>query len=208
MDVQIERAKHVSEHDGNTHYFCSAGCKGKFDGDPDRYLQPRPATTTQKGDTRTFTCPMHPEVTQTGPGSCPKCGMALEPDDAGEGPEDTTELDDMKRRLVWSALLTLPLFIIAMGEMFGPLRDLLSHPAWRWVQLALATPVVLWGGSVFFQRGWQSLVNRHINMFTLIALGTGVAFAYSAAALVAPGSFPPGSRGTTAKPPSTSRRRQ
>jgi Cu+-exporting ATPase len=192
MDVLIERAKHVSEHDGNTHYFCSAGCKGKFDGDPDRYLQPRPTASTQKDDARTFTCPMHPEVTQIGPGSCPKCGMALEPDDAGEGPEDTTELDDMKRRLVWSALLTLPLFIIAMGEMLGPLRDLFAHPAWRWLQLVLATPVVLWGGLVFFQRGWQSLVNRHLNMFTLIAMGTGVAFAYSAAALVAPGLFPAG----------------
>jgi len=195
MNVTIEGAQHQMEHGGQTHYFCSAGCKTKFERNPESWLKPRTPEPVVKNDTRTFTCPMHPEVTQQGPGSCPKCGMALEPDDAGEGPEDTTELDDMKRRLIWSALLTLPLFAVAMGEMAGPLQHTLAHPAWRWVQFAFAAPVVLWGGAVFFQRGWQSLLNRHLNMFTLIALGTGVAFAYSVVALIAPGLFPAGFQG-------------
>lgn len=192
MNVEIATAKHQIDHEGTTYYFCSEGCKKKFSNEPASWLSPSPATSTGGDTTRTFTCPMHPEVSQQGPGSCPKCGMALEPVDAGEGPEDTTELDDMYRRLLWSAMLSLPLFIIAMGDMFGPMQVVLSHPAWRWVQLVLATPVVLWGGAVFFQRGWQSVINRHLNMFTLIALGTGVAYIYSVAAVVVPGIFPAG----------------
>lgn len=192
MTVLIEGARHVFKQGSDTYYFCSSGCEAKFARNPESYLKPAPPPVILKNDGRIYTCPMHPEVTHQGPGACPKCGMALEPDDAGEGPEDTTELDDMQRRLLWSAVLTAPLFILAMGEMLGTPATSFAHPAWRWVQFALATPVVMWGGAVFFQRGWQSLMNRHLNMFTLIALGTGVAFGYSTLALVAPDIFPAG----------------
>lgn len=192
MTVLIEGARHVFKQGSDTYYFCSSGCEAKFARNPESYLKPAPPPVILKNDERIYTCPMHPEVTHQGPGACPKCGMALEPDDAGEGPEDTTELDDMQRRLLWSAVLTAPLFILAMGEMLGTPATSFAHPAWRWVQFALATPVVMWGGAVFFQRGWQSLMNRHLNMFTLIALGTGVAFGYSTLALVAPDIFPAG----------------
>ena len=191
MDVDPETAKHTADHDGSTHYFCSAGCKDKFSKDPEKYLNPEKKEATDKNDTRIYTCPMHPEIEQAGPGSCPKCGMALEPldgDDGGE--EDTSELDDMRRRFWVSLALTLPIFVIAMGEMVPPLEHLLSQPWLKWVQLALATPVVLWGGAVFFQRGWQSVVHRSLNMFTLIALGTGVAYVYSVVATLFPHLFP------------------
>lgn len=191
MDVDPETAKHEAEHKGSTHYFCSAGCKAKFTEDPAKYLNPKKKIATNENDTRVYTCPMHPEIEQQGPGSCPKCGMALEPldgDDGGE--EDTSELDDMRRRFWVSLALTLPIFVIAMGEMLPPLEHLLSKPWLKWVQLALATPVVLWGGAVFFQRGWQSLVHRSLNMFTLIALGTGVAYVYSVVATLFPHLFP------------------
>ncbi len=191
MDVNPETAKHTAEHAGDTYYFCSAGCKDKFTGDPAKFLNPAKKESVDKNDTRTYTCPMHPEVEQQGPGSCPKCGMALEPldgDDGGE--EDTSELDDMRRRFWVSLALTLPIFVIAMGEMLPPLEHLLGKPWLKWVQLALATPVVLWGGAVFFQRGWQSVVHRSLNMFTLIALGTGVAYVYSVVATLFPQIFP------------------
>jgi len=191
MDVNPETAKHTAEHAGDTYYFCSAGCKDKFTGDPAKFLNPAKKESVDKNDTRTYTCPMHPEVEQQGPGSCPKCGMALEPldgDDGGE--EDTSELDDMRRRFWVSLALTLPIFVIAMGEMLPPLEHLLGKPWLKWVQLTLATPVVLWGGAVFFQRGWQSVVHRSLNMFTLIALGTGVAYVYSVVATLFPQIFP------------------
>ena len=191
MDVNPETAKHTAEHAGETYYFCSAGCKDKFTAAPAEYLHPTKKKVADKNDTRIYTCPMHPEIEQEGPGSCPKCGMALEPldgDDGGE--EDTSELDDMRRRFWVSLALTLPIFVIAMGEMLPPLEHLLGKPWLKWVQLALATPVVLWGGAVFFQRGWQSVVHRSLNMFTLIALGTGVAYVYSVVATLFPQIFP------------------
>ncbi len=190
MDVSPDTAKHTHVHDETTYYFCSAGCLEKFKKAPDDYLKPQESESDPADSARTYTCPMHPEVTQQGPGSCPKCGMALEPADGDGGEEDTTELDGMKRRLWVGVVLTVPIFIIAMGAMVPGLEDVFAPPWWRWVELVLATPVVLWCGGVFFQRGWQSVLNRSPNMFTLIALGTGVAYVYSLVAAIAPGLFP------------------
>src|SRR2546422_7231050 len=153
---------------------------------------PRQAPTI---DDRIYTCPMHPEVRQKGPGFCPKCGMALEPEapTTDEGPN--AELMDMTRRFWVSVVLTLPLLALAMAEMFDPaLVQSLPTPLRLWGQLLLAAPVVLWGGWPFFVRGWQSIVNRSPNMFTLIALGVGVAFGYSLVAVITPNVFPPSFR--------------
>jgi Cu+-exporting ATPase len=138
-----------------------------------------------------YTCPMHPEIVRDEPGECPICGMALEPVTVTLEEEENPELVDMTRRFVASAILTVPLVVIAMGEVVGLTFDWLASPrTLGWVELALGTPVVLWGGWPFFERGWQSVVNRSLNMFTLIGLGTGVAYAYSVVATVAPGAFP------------------
>src|SRR5687768_2361935 len=186
-----------AEHAGTTYWFCSPGCHEKFTADPARYLTPAaPPATGATSDDPIYTCPMHPEVRQRGPGSCPKCGMALEPEapTADEGPN--AELVDMTRRFWGSLVLTIPLLLLAMGEMVAPaLVERLSVPARLWGQLALAAPVVLWGGWPFFVRGWQSIVTRNLNMFTLIAMGTGVAYAYSVVATLAPGVFPDAFRG-------------
>lgn len=191
MDVNPATAKHRHEHDGETYFFCSGGCKEKFAADPVKYLEKREAPPA---DPRAiYTCPMHPEVEQRGPGACPKCGMALEPMDGG-GAEDTSEYDAMARRFWASLFFSVPLLAISMGEMLPGLHDTLMRPVWNWVELALATPVMLWGGSIFFHRAWMSLVHRSLNMFTLIGLGTGVAYVYSVVALLAPGVFPDGFR--------------
>ena len=169
---------------GNTFHFCCAGCRDKFAADPDRYLTPRdePAADTAA----TYTCPMHPEVRQVGPGSCPICGMALEPLTVSAEAEANPELADMSRRLWIGAALTVP--VVAL--------EMLPHPGFdaNWLQFVLATPVVLWAGFPFFRRGWDSLVRRSLNMFTLIALGTGAAWVYSVVATIAPGLFPAGFR--------------
>ena len=146
-----------------------------------------------------YTCPMHPEVKQAGPGSCPKCGMALEPVSGVEQADDNHELNDMRRRFWWAAVFTLPLFVISMGHMIPgqPLSQLASHTVLRALEFILATPVVLWSGWPFFVRGWQSIQHRSLNMFTLIALGTGVAFIYSAVATLMPGIFPNSFRDAT-----------
>jgi Cu+-exporting ATPase len=140
---------------------------------------------------RKYTCPMHPEVLNDGPGDCPLCGMALEPVEISAEEEESAELVDMRRRFRLSALLTLPVFVVAMSEMWRPLEGAF----WLWLQLALATPVVLWGGRPFFERGWASLKSRRLNMFTLIALGTGAAYGYSLVAVLVPGAFPASQRG-------------
>lgn len=145
-----------------------------------------------------WTCPMHPEVRASGPGSCPKCGMALEPMTISADEAENEELKDMSRRFWWSALLTVPLVVIAMGDMLPgqPVSTLIGSPTLRgWIELALGTPVILWGGWPFFARFWLSLVHRSLNMFTLIGLGTGVAWAYSVVATVAPDIFPASFRG-------------
>src|SRR4051812_27837590 len=179
-------------HAGHEYWFCNPKCREKFVADPAKYLAPpvaqEPAASAAEAGT-IYTCPMHPEVRQVGPGTCPKCGMALEPEtpsSAEEGPNP--ELADMTRRFWIGAALTLPLLALAMGELvgFAPL----SATARGWVELALATPVVLWGGLPFFQRGWSSIRHRSPNMFTLIAIGAGAAFAYSVLATLAPSIVP------------------
>ena len=193
MDVTPgDAAGGSAEHAGTTYWFCNPGCRERFIADPARFLKPPAAPASTSGnDTRIYTCPMHPEVRQVGPGSCPKCGMALEPLEvtADEGPNH--ELVDMTRRFWGSLVLTVPVLALAMGEMLVPaLVSALGPTAWLWSQVVLSTPVVLWGGWPFFVRGWRSLVTRNLNMFTLIALGTGAAFAYSVFAVLFPDALP------------------
>ena len=189
MAVDPAATSHHHELGGSTYHFCSAGCLGRFAADPDRYLDPGAAAAVEAPEGAVWTCPMHPEIRQARPGSCPICGMALEPEmpTLEEGPNP--ELIDMSRRFRIGAALSLPLFVLAMGsELLG--WRWLSMEASVWVQLALATPVVLWGGRPFFERGWASLRTRNLNMFTLIGLGVGVAYSYSLVATLAPSLFP------------------
>jgi Cu+-exporting ATPase len=222
MDVLPEEAAGSAEFEGETYYFCGVSCLERFKADPRRYLSesaPEPMSGPKGAE---YTCPMHPEIRQIGPGSCPKCGMALEPvnplpvrtvkwtcpmhpeivrDEPGSCPicgmalepmdalsaEENPELADMSRRLWFGVALTVPLLVLAMGpHVFG-----WHLPSWtQWLEAALATPVVLWGGAPFFERGWRSLVTWNLNMFTLIAIGTGVAWTFSMVAVAAPHIFP------------------
>jgi Cu+-exporting ATPase len=187
MTVDPAKSPHRHSHAQKTYHFCSAGCRGKFAADPDKYLHGTKAQAADASAAGTiFTCPMHPEVRQVGPGACPICGMALEPE-AG-GADDGGELADMTRRLWISTLLALPVVALDMGGHFG-LWHLPGNIS-AYAELVLATPVVLWGGWPFFVRGVQSLITRNLNMFTLIAMGTGVAYGYSIVAALAPGLFP------------------
>jgi Cu+-exporting ATPase len=229
MDIAAEDAAGTVLHEGHRYYFCSNSCVEKFKVGPEKYLTPKQATPPAPGSDKVeYTCPMDPEVRQLGPGTCPKCGMALEPatvappamrteytcpmhpeivrEEPGSCPmcgmaleprtvvleEDNPELRDMTRRFKVGTLLTLPILLLMVSEMLPgkPLQKLLGPVALLWVQLVLASPVVLWGGWPFFVRGWQSVVNRHLNMFTLIALGTGAAYGYSVVATLFPGLFP------------------
>ncbi|MFO7581639.1 heavy metal translocating P-type ATPase [Guyparkeria sp.] len=189
MQVDPARAEHTTHFGGEDWYFCSAGCKARFEEDPERYLSGE-SPEADADPEAVYTCPMHPEIRQQGPGNCPICGMALEPEtvtaDAGPNPE----LADMSRRFWIGLLFALPLVILEMGGHFVDLPGWLAQQTGNWIQLALATPVVLWAGKPFFIRGWQSVVSRQLNMFTLIAMGTGVAWSYSLVATVAPGIFP------------------
>ncbi len=189
MDVDPHTAKHSSHFTGRPYYFCSASCKTKFDSDPQRYLTPAQSNDAVPGDA-IYTCPMHPEIRQVGPGSCPICGMALEPLMVTADPGSNDELIDMTRRFWIGLVLSLPVFALEMGSHLTGLDHILSRNTSNWLQLALATPVVLWAGWPFFVRGWQSLVSHNLNMFTLIAMGTGVAWVYSIVATLAPGVFP------------------
>ncbi|ENN84095.1 copper-transporting ATPase protein [Rhizobium freirei PRF 81] len=197
MTVDRATARHFAKHEGEKFYFCSAGCKAKFEADPTAYLNGnRPAPKPVPKGTL-YTCPMHPEVVSDHPGDCPKCGMALEPmgvpaADEGHNPE----LVDFTHRLWVSAALSLPLLVISMGPMVGlPVRDWFGEPIATWLELVLATPVVLWAALPFFRRAWNSLVNRSPNMWTLIGLGVGTAYLYSVIATLAPDLFPMGFRG-------------
>ena len=195
MTVDPLATPHHAEHDGHAFHFCSAGCRTKFEADPTRYLEPKAAAAQPSADPGAiYTCPMHPEIRQVGPGSCPICGMALEPAtitaDSGPNPE----LADMSRRFWIGLVLAVPVFVLEMGGHVPGLMGLVSSHTSHWIQFALSTPVVLWAGWPFFQRGWTSLVTRHLNMFTLIAMGVGVAWIYSVAAVLAPGIFPPAFR--------------
>ncbi len=186
------------EYQGQPYFFCCPHCLEKFRADPERYLGALPAPTRVEPGVL-HTCPMHPEVRQLGPGVCPDCGMALEPA-AGVLEPESPELSSMSRRLWLSALLTAPLAVFAMLEMLGGVH-LFAPRSMAWFQLALATPVVLWGGWPFFQRGWRSILSRRLNMFTLIALGTGAAYLTSLAATVAPRLFPDAFRMASGEPP-------
>jgi P-type Cu+ transporter len=232
MTVDPATAAGSFEHEGTTYFFCSKSCLTKFRSSPESFVgggaKPEAAGRVEEtAESNVYTCPMHPEVRKDGPGSCPKCGMALEPlrfealkekveytcpmhpeivrDRPGSCPicgmaleprtvtatEDNAELRDMTRRFWLSVALTLPLLVIAMGDMFGlHLDQFISPRALSWLEFLLATPVVLWGGWPFFVRGWQSVVNRSLNMFTLIALGVGVAYIYSLVATLLPDIFP------------------
>ena len=199
------------EHAGQTYYFCSPSCAHKFQANPQRYLD-RPASAVVKAPVSTssssapqkteYTCPMHPEVRSDKPGACPICGMALEPLAVSAAPaaEETAELNDMSRRFWVSLILAVPLIAQAMAEMFNirPLASAANLSAW--LQLLLATPVVLWGGWPLLERGWKSFVTRRLNMFSLIAVGIAAAYGYSLLATVAPGIFPPSFRGAENKP--------
>ncbi len=191
MTVKLPSTHH-HDHDGDTYHFCCAGCRTKFIADPGHYLShERGGVSTVDAGASAYTCPMHPEIIQDGPGSCPICGMALEPVMASLDDEEDPELKAMTRRLWLSAALALPILLLEMGHMVGLSFERLATPrGFIWAEFALATPVVLWGGWPFFVRGWQSLVTRNLNMFTLIALGTGVAFVYSVIATVMPEIFP------------------
>ncbi len=193
MTVDPKTARGTAAHAGQTYYFCSTGCQTKFQAEPDRYLNPKPAASPQDADA-IYTCPMHPQVRQVGPGSCPICGMALEPEvvSADSGPNH--ELADMTRRLWVGLALAVPVFGLEMGAHLLGHSLMVSPAVSNWIQFALATPVVLWAGAPFFVRGWGSLRTRNLNMFTLIAMGVGVAWLYSVAAVAAPGLFPPAFR--------------
>ncbi|MDK8871710.1 MULTISPECIES: heavy metal translocating P-type ATPase [Paracoccus] len=192
MMVDPHTTAHRTDHGGRPYYFCSAGCREKFLADPERYVDP--SATEAKAEPvpegTTYTCPMHPEIRQVGPGSCPICGMALEPVLVSLDTGPNEELIDMTRRFWIGLVLTLPVFVLEMGGHLLGLDHLISQRTSNWIQMLLATPVVLWAGWPFFQRGWQSLVNRSLNMFTLIAMGTGAAWVYSMVATLAPGIFP------------------
>ena len=232
MDVNPATAAGTSRHEGKTFYFCSGGCKKQFEAQPEKYLAPatrerepapvgkaaayvcpmdpevrsdkpapcpkcgmalepeHPQLTSEKTE---WTCPMHPEIVRDGPGNCPICGMALEPRDVTLQEEENPELRDMWRRFVVSAILTVPLVLMVMGRHIPglSLADwLMRLPFGQWIELALATPVVLWGGWPFFMRFWYSLRNRSLNMFTLIGLGVGVAYVYSVIGTLFPFAFP------------------
>ncbi len=217
MTIRPEEAAGQFDHEGTTYFFCSAGCLERFRANPDAVLrqrgapphapshaspgagsshgvhEPRPAPSSRRppADTREYTCPMHPEVRQAGPGACPICGMALEPRDATLD-DSNPELDDMWRRFRVCAWLTAPLLGFMVVDMLPGqfLRHRLTPAALNWIQLALATPVVIWGGWPFFVRGWASIVSRRLNMFTLIALGVAAAYGYSTVATIAPWLFP------------------
>ncbi|MBY0586599.1 heavy metal translocating P-type ATPase [bacterium] len=233
MSVNPEKAAGSVVHEGQSYFFCSKRCVDKFTMNPSEYVphsnrMAKQAAPHAENEARWYICPMHPDVRQKGPGTCPKCGMALEPEVVTVLPKPTeyvcpmhpevvqstpgncpkcgmaleprelsareepdAELADMWRRFVVSAALTLPLLVVTMLEMVGvPIAHRLPGASFAWIQLALATPVVIWGGWPFFVRGWQSVAYRHLNMFSLIALGTGVAFIYSVVATVAPDLFP------------------
>jgi P-type Cu+ transporter len=229
MTISPQDAVGHVDYKGQTYYFCAESCLERFRDNPEEFLNPAapPAPPTPADLERDYTCPMDPEVRQKGPGACPKCGMALEPvnagpitkvewtcpmhpeivrDQPGSCPicgmaleprtvtleETNPELDDMTRRFWWSSALTTPILALMISEFLPgqPLQHLVPHGWLNWILLALATPIVMWGGWPFFVRGWASLVNRHLNMFTLIALGVGAAYTYSVVATLAPGWFP------------------
>jgi Cu+-exporting ATPase len=186
MTVDPHTAKHRADYRGHSYYFCSAGCRTKFVAAPAKYpgtREPEPVI-----EDAIYTCPMHPEIRQQGPGSCPICGMALEPEMPAADAAVNPELTDMTRRFWIGLAFAIPVMVVEMSGHFGV--QWIASTWSNWIQFVLATPVVLWAGWPFFERGWQSVVTRNLNMFTLIAMGTGVAYAFSAVATIMPGIFP------------------
>jgi Cu+-exporting ATPase len=199
MTVNPETSKHRFEYHSQTFHFCSAGCRSKFAADPARYLDKGRRDADEANapvpEGTVYTCPMHPEIRQVGPGTCPICGMALEPDVVSLDDTPNPELADMTRRFRIGAVLSVPPVLLEMGGHLVGGHGLIEQTLSNWVQLVFATPVVLWAGWPFFVRGWQSLVTRNLNMFTLIAIGTGVAYVYSLIGTVFPQAFPADFRG-------------
>jgi Cu+-exporting ATPase len=217
MTVDPPSARAIVEHDGKTHYFCSPGCAAKFRANPEKYVAATPASSMHAHDPLVktagaahprpvapieYTCPMHPQIVRPRPGACPICGMALEPRTA-VADEENPELASMTQRFWISLALTIPVLILGMADLIPsqPLQHLISSRAIGWIELLLASPVVLWGGWPFFERGWASITNRSPNMFTLIALGTGTAYIYSLIAVVFPEVFPASFRGMNGEVP-------
>jgi Cu+-exporting ATPase len=195
MKIDPQTAKGgKSLFEGQDYFFCSPKCKTKFDADPHAFIHKTTETKTVSAidKEKIFTCPMHPEIRQKGPGNCPICGMALEPEEVSLHEEENPELVDFTRRLKVSAALAIPLLLLAMSDLIPgqPVQHALPHWIYAGLQFLLATPVVLWGGLPFFERGWTSIKTWHLNMFTLIALGTGVAYIFSVIATFFPGLFP------------------
>ena len=201
MDVEPDKSEHHAHHAGATYHFCSAQCQAKFQANPAQYTSARPASAAPDPESgsesgagsegQEYTCPMHPEIRQVGPGACPICGMALEPVTVTADSGPSAELLDMTRRFWIALVLSIPVVVLEMGgHLFPEMHDLISPKASTWVQLALATPVVLWAGWPFFTRGWVSVRTMKLNMFTLIAMGTGVAWLFSVVATLVPGIFP------------------
>jgi Cu+-exporting ATPase len=195
--VVIPGSGHALIHSGKSYQFCSTHCLEKFRASPQKYLASTPPQRTEEAIPGTvYTCPMHPEIRQNGPGNCPICAMALEPvqPSSEEGPN--AELVDMSRRLKIGSVFTVPLLVMAMSEMFPGLKlhEYVPASLWNWIQLVLASPVVFWAGAPLFERGYRSIKTMKPNMFTLIALGTAVAYIYSFIATLFPGLFPPAFR--------------
>jgi Cu+-exporting ATPase len=207
MNVILEKAAGTIEYEGKKYFFCSGKCLDRFRADPDRYLKKRTDELTGQTDEegskkmaakRIYVCPMHPEIIRDAPGACPICGMALEPKvGAGEEEDEGGELAYMSRRFWVSILLSVPVFVIAMGRHIPgrPLEYIASPEVLKWTELLLSSPVVLWCGLPFFQRGWTSIVSGRLNMFTLISVGVGVSYVYSLVAAITPGIFPESFRG-------------
>jgi Cu+-exporting ATPase len=199
MSVDPATSKHRFDHRGETFHFCSAGCRTKFAADPAKYLDKHTSQAeTPHADLpegTIYTCPMHPQIRQVGPGTCPICGMALEPEVASLDTAPNPELADMTRRFWIGLVLAAPAVVLEMGGHLVGGHGLIEQTLSNWIQLVFATPVVLWAGWPFFVRGWQSLLTRNLNMFTLIAMGTGVAYVYSLIGTVAPQAFPATFRG-------------
>jgi len=197
MTVSIDETTPSLDHEDRKYYFCRPECLARFRENPDQFTSGSANALVHEHEPATqgrfeYTCPMHPEIVRDRPGSCPICGMALEPKTISAGEEANPELDDMTRRFWVSVILTVPLLAIAMSDLIPgqPLEKILSMKTAGWIEMALATPVVVWGGAPFFARAWQSIVTRNLNMFTLIGLGVGVAYVYSAVAQLFPQVFP------------------
>jgi P-type Cu+ transporter len=195
MAVDPYTAKHNHTHNGTVYAFCSGGCREKFAANPAKYLKPIPQAAAPAGHDTIYTCPMHPEIRKVGPGNCPICGMALEPEVVSDAATANPELIDMTRRFWIGLALTAPVFSLEMGGHVTGLHQWLGQQTSNWIQLGLATPVVLWAGWPFYERGWTSIKTFNLNMFTLIAMGTGVAWIYSIVGTVFPNVYPAAMRG-------------